>query len=312
MRIAVFGAGAVGGSIGGLLARAGHSVVFVARGAHLEAIRRHGLRVEGPAGDFVVRSAEATDDPGTAGRVEAVLVCVKAWQVGEAARSLLPMLDPGTAVVPLQNGVEAADEIAGAVGTDRVLPGLCRILSHVAAPGVIRRAGFPPSIEFGERDDRRSARAVRLLEALREAAGLTASIPEDIEAAVWEKFLFLAPLASVGALSGEPVGVIRDRPELHDMLVSAIREIAALARARQVRLRPGAVERALALVDSLPADATSSMQRDLMGGRPSELEYLTGAVVRLSRTAGLEAPTCDRIYRALRPVEERARKEVLR
>jgi 2-dehydropantoate 2-reductase len=307
MRIAVFGAGGVGGYLGGRLARAGHAVVFVARGPHLDAIRRDGLRVESPAGDFVVRPAEATDDPEAAGRVDAVLVCVKAWQVRETSRSMLPMLGSNSVVVPFQNGVEAAGQLAEATGSDRVLPGLCRILSQVAAPGTIRHAGVSPSVEFGEPDHRRTARAGRLLAAFRDAAGVTASIPEDIEAAVWEKFLFIAPFAGVGALSGGPAGVVRDHPETRDLLRRAMEEVLDLARARRVHLGPGAVERALALVDSLPVHATSSMQRDLMAGRPSELEYLTGAVVRLARESGVASPTNDRIYRALLPLEERAR-----
>ena len=308
MRIGVFGTGGVGGYFGGRLAQAGLPVVFIARGAHLDAIRREGLRVLSPAGDFVVRSAEATDNPAGAGQVDVVLVGVKAWQVSEAARALLPMLGPESFAVPLQNGVEAADHLAAVVGEERVVPGLCRILSQIASPGTIRHSGFAPSVEFGERENRTSARTGRLLAAFKETSGVTASIPEDIEAAVWEKFLFIASFGGVGALAGAPAGVVRERPETRDMLQRAMREVFDLARARRIRLRPDAVERAMRIVDGLPPEGVSSMQRDLSEGRHSEADDLTGAVVRLARAAGVPAPTHELIDRTLRPLVERARK----
>jgi 2-dehydropantoate 2-reductase len=312
MRIGVFGTGGVGGYFGGRLAQAGHSVAFIARGSHLDAIRREGLRVLSATGDFVVRPAEATDDPEAAGPVEVVLVCVKAWQVAEAARSLQPMLGREGFVVPLQNGVEAADAIAAVVGEQRVLAGLCRILSHIASPGTIRHAGVAPSIEFGERDNRRSARSDRLLAAFQEASGVTAAIPDDIEAAVWEKFLFIASFGGVGAFTGAPAGVLRGRPETRDMLRRAMQEIFALARARRIQIRADAVERAMQIIDALPADAVASMQRDLLEGRPCELESLAGAVVRLARAAGVPAPMNELLDRGLRPRAERAWKEACR
>lgn len=307
MRLAVFGAGGVGGYFGGRLAQAGHPVVFVARGAHLEAIRRSGLHVQSIAGDFAVSPAEATDQPALAGTVDAVLLCVKAGEVAEASRALLPMLGPDTFVVPLQNGVEAADDAGAVVGPDRVVAGLCRIVSYVAGPGRICHAGVPPRIEFGERDRRRSDRVAALRAAFETCAGLAVETPDDIEAALWEKFLFIAPVSGVGAVTGMPVGVVRRVPEARRLLEAAMREVFELGRRRGVALPEGSVERTLQYVDTLPEEATASMQRDLLAGKPSELEHQTGAIVRLGRASGVAVPVSEFLYGSLLPRELRAR-----
>jgi 2-dehydropantoate 2-reductase len=307
LKIAVFGAGGVGGYFGGRLAEAGEHVAFVARGAHLEALRRDGLQVDSIAGDFRVRPVEAASDPTQIGPADVVLVAVKAWQVEDVARAILPLLGPTSMVVPLQNGVEAADQLATALGTQRVLGGLCRILASVAGPGRISHTGVAPRIEFGERDRRRSERVERLRGAFAKARGLSVSVPTDIEAALWEKFLFIAPVSAVGAVTRMPVGVFRALPESRALLEAAIREVFILARARGVGLRDQAVEATLAYVDSMPAEGTASMQRDILEGRPSELEAQTGTVVRLARAAGTAAPVNETIYRSLLALERRAR-----
>jgi len=307
VRIVVLGTGGVGGYFGGRLAQAGESVAFVARGAHLEAIRRDGLRVESIAGDFVVQPAEASDDPARLGAADAVLVAVKAWQVPEAALALRPLLTGDSVVVPLQNGVEAADQLAAVVGQEPVAGGLCRILAFVSGPGRIRHAGVAPHVEFGERDGRRSERLARLKAAFEKAQGLTVAIPGDIEAALWDKFLFIAPLSAVGAVTRVPVGAFRSLPETRALLEAAMLEVFTLARARGVALPADAVRKTLAYVDAMPPEATASMQRDILEGRPSEIEAQTGTVVRLARTAGIAAPVNETIYRALLPLERRAR-----
>jgi 2-dehydropantoate 2-reductase len=307
MRIAIFGTGGVGGYFGGRLAEAGESVAFLARGAHLDAIRRNGLRVESIAGDFTIAPAEATDSPAEVGPVDAVLVCVKGWQVRDAAAAMGPMLGRETFVVPLENGVENADEVGREIGPERVLGGLCRIMSYVAAPGVIRHAGVAPSLEFGERDGGRSARVEALAAAFAGARGVDARMSRDIEAAVWEKFLFISSYSGVGAVTRLNAGGMRGDARVRRMLRDAFVEVEALARARGVALRPDIVERTLAWVDNLPADATASMQRDILEGKPSELEQQNGAVVRLARAAGVAAPVHTGIYEALLPAEHRAR-----
>jgi 2-dehydropantoate 2-reductase len=307
MRIAIFGAGGVGGYFGGRLAEAGESVVFIARGEHLKAIRAEGLQVESVAGDFRVRPVEATDDCSSVGQVDAVLVGVKAWQVRESALAMLPMLGPRSFVVPLGNGVEAAHELGTVVGDERVLGGLCRILSYVVAPGRIRHAAMDPRVEFGERDGHGSERVGALRAALERARGLSVHTPEDINVAVWEKFLFIAPFSGLGAVTRMPAGVMRGVSETRELLTTAMQEVSDLARARGIAVGDEVVTRTMRFVDGLPPDATASMQRDILEGRPSELEYQNGAVVRLGREAGLPVKVNEFIYRCLLPSELRAR-----
>ena len=308
MRIAIFGAGAVGGYFGGRLAEAGvHEVVFIGRGAHLDAIREKGLRLESLKGDATVRPAVATDDPSEPGQVDVVLVGVKAWQVPEAVRAMRPLIGAETLVAPLQNGVEAAAELAVGVGPGRVVGGMCRIFSAVAEPGVIRHSGNEPYLAIGELDNKRTERIQRLQEALNVSPGYEVEIVPDILAAVWEKFLFVTPVGEVGAVTGAPLGVVRSVPETRRILEQAMGEVAAVARARGVRLGGDAVARAMAYAEASPADATSSMQRDLLVGRRSELEAQTGAVVRLGRESGVPTPLHEALYASLLPAELRAR-----
>ena len=307
MRVAVYGAGGVGGYFGGRLAQAGHAVAFVARGEHLAAIRRDGLAVASVAGDFVVRPAEAVEDPADIGPVDLVLVGVKAWQVTETAKALSPLLRPDTVVLPLQNGVEAADQLSAVIGPERVLGGLCKIMSLVAGPGKIRHAAVEPRIEFGERDRRKTPRVAALREVFERCQGVSVDTPDDIEAALWEKFLFIAPVSGVGAVTRMPVGVVRRVPETRALLAAAMDEVEAVARARGIGVRADIVARTLGYIDGLPETTTASMQRDIMEGRPSELEQQNGAMARLGRQLGVPVPVHECLYRSLLPAELKAR-----
>ena len=224
MRIAIFGAGGVGGYFGGRLARAGEDVVFIARGEHLRAMRRDGLRVQSVAGDFTVRPVRATDDPAEVGPVDAVLVATKTWQVPEVSRAMAPLLGPETVVVTLQNGVEAHAQAAEIVGRERVLPGVARIFSRVGGPGLVVHGGGPASITFGEWDGGPGARVERLRDALA-AAGVAVETPDDVLADLWAKFIFVVPMGGVGALARAPVGVLRAMPETRRLLEEAMGEI---------------------------------------------------------------------------------------
>lgn len=310
MRIAVFGAGAVGGYFGGRLAQAGEDVVLIARGEHLQAIQQHGLRVDSLEGDFVVEPVQATDEPDQVGIVDVVLVTVKAEQVPSAAAAVRPLIGFDTFVVPLENGVEAPAQLADVLGEERVLGGLCRIISAVVAPGHIRHAGISPTVTVGELDNRRSGRAERLRAAFDRTEGVAARIPPDIHAAMWEKFLFIASFSGVGAVTRAPIGILRSLPQTHAMLRQAMEEIVAVAKARGIALREEAVADTMAFIDDLPHDATASMQRDIMAGRPSELASQNGAVVRLGQEAGLHVPLHGFLYHSLLPQELQARKEV--
>jgi 2-dehydropantoate 2-reductase len=309
MRIAVFGTGGVGGYFGGRLAREGEEVVFIARGAHLEAIRARGLQVDSVQGDFVIHPALAEADPAQVGIVDVILVGVKAWQVPAAAKAMKPLVGESTFVVPLQNGVDAASQLAVELGDGHVLGGLCQISAMVAGPGHVRHVGIEPLIAFGELDNRPSERAERLKEAF-SRAGVRAEIPADIQVAMWDKFLFIAAISGVGAITRAPADVTRSLAETRRMLAGVMREIVAVANARQVHLKDEAVARRMAFIDQMPSGVIPSMQRDLLEGRPSELDSLVGAVARLGLEAGVPVPLSTFIYHSLLPQELRARKEL--
>jgi 2-dehydropantoate 2-reductase len=303
----IFGTGGVGGYFGGRLAQAGRDVVFIARGKHLQAIRTHGLRVDSIKGDFVVQSANATDDPRQAGIVDVILVGVKAWQVPEAAEAMRPMVGPQTFVVPLQNGVEAPSQLATVLGREYVLGGLCRLMTFIVEPGHIRHAGAEPFVQFGELDNRPSERAEKLRQAFAGADGLTVEIPPDIHVALWQKFLFLTPWSGVGAVTRAPVGVFRSQSGTRRMLERAVGEVFDVAQARNIALSRKSISKTMEFLDNMPPYGTTSMQRDVMAGRPSELDSLNGAVVRFGQEVGVETPLNAFIYHSLLPLEMRAR-----
>lgn len=306
MRIAVFGVGGAGGYFGARLARAGEDVTFLARGEHLDAIRRSGLTVETPGGEIVIRPARATDDPAEVGPVDAVLVGVKAWQVPEAARAIRPLIGPDTFALPLQNGVEAASQLEAELGPDHVVGGLCGTLSWKVGPGRIRSIGAVHFVKLAELDNRASDRTERLRAAF-DRAGVKVEIPTDIRRALWEKFLFVVSLGGVGAVTRAPVGVIRTLPETRGMLKRCMEEIRAVALARGVTLADAVVGDTLKFVDTLDPEGTTSLQRDVVDGKPSELEAWNGAVVRLGREAGVATPLHRFLYESLLPQERRAR-----
>ncbi len=309
MRIAIFGSGGVGGYFGGRLALSGNDVTFIARGGHLRALRSTGLRVDSIKGDFTVSPVLASNDPAQVRNVDVIILGVKAWQIGEAAHSMVPMIGASTFVLPLQNGVEAFEQLAAVLGKEHVLGGLCKIVSYVVEPGHIRHAGFEPFVAFGEWDNHPSDRVAALRETFTQA-GVEAKAPPDIQAAVWNKFLFIAGFSGVGAVTQSPAGVLRSLPQTRALMEQAMREIYEVAKARGIRLPDDAVNQALASLDSLPENAMSSMQRDIMAHRPSELESQNGAVARLGREAGIETPANSFLYASLLPLEMRARGEL--
>ena len=306
MRTAVFGTGGVGGYFGGRLAQAGENVTFIARGEHLRAIQTKGLKVDSLIGDFVIYPAKATDDVAEVGPVDLIIVGVKAWQVPEGARAMKPLVGPETTVLPLQNGVDAVPQLTAELGQESVIGGLCKIVSFVVGPGHIRHAGFAPSIVIGELDNQRTGR-IRTIEANLNHAGVETTIATDINVALWMKFLFIASFSGVGAIANAPAGILRTDPELRAQMLRAMEEIYSLAHVRNIKLPPNSIEIVMAGVNALPEDATSSMQRDIAAGKPSELESQNGAVVRLARESGVKVPTHQFIYSKLTPLEMTAR-----
>ena len=310
MRIAVFGTGGVGGYFGGRLAQAGEEVIFIARGQHLQALQTHGLKVESVKGDFVVDPVQATATPDEVGVVDVVLVGVKAWQVPEAAQAIGPLIGPETVVVPLQNGVDAPAQLAAVLGPKPVIGGVCGILSFVAGPGHIRHVGADPFVNFGELDNRSSDRVKRLHQAFVKATGATAEVPADIHVAMWRKFLLIVSWSGIGAITRAPVGIFRSLPQTRQLLQQTMQEVFDVAHARNIALPDDIIDKTLAFMDSLPPGGTASMQRDIIAGRPSELETQNGAVVRLGQEVGVETPLNAFIYHMLLPLELKARGQV--
>ncbi|TDX31624.1 ketopantoate reductase [Modicisalibacter xianhensis] len=308
MRIAIYGTGGVGGYFGGRLAEAGEDVTFIARGEHLAAIQRDGLSVKSVAGSFHV-AVQATDDPAKVGEVDCIILAVKAWQVTDAVEAMRPMIGSGTFVVPFENGVEAADQIAAALGERHAVGGLCGILAYRDAPGHIVHAGVDPFVRFGERDNRPSERLEALKAIFERARGVQAEIPDDINVAIWSKFLFICAMSGIGAITRAPIGVCRQLPQTRHMIEQMLDEIYQVGRARGVALPDNAVPRALKFIDALPASGTASMQRDIMDGHPSELESQNGAVLRLGEASGVATPVNALVYAALLPQELAARGE---
>lgn len=306
MRIAVYGTGGAGGYFGAMLAKANEDVTFIARGEHLRAIRTNGLVVETPAGDFTISTAQATDNPAEVGQVDLILIGVKAWQVKAAAEAIVPMVGSGTLVIPLQNGVEASSELTAVLGSRPVLGGLCKTFSWVTGPGKIKNITNSNFIQFGEIDNSRSSRAESLRQMF-EHAGIQAEIPASIQHAIWMKFMTVTPYGSVGALTRAPIGVLRTFPQTRRLLERGTEEVFALSTALAVGLPDSSVATTIAFLDSVPASATSSLQRDIADGKQSELDYWTGAVVRLAKTKGISVPVHELIYDLLLLMELRAR-----
>ena len=307
MRFAVFGTGAVGGYFGARLAQAGHEVIFIARGAHLQAIRKNGLKIDSLAGDFLIHPAQASDQIKDVDPVDVVILGVKTWQTTDAAKQMRSMLNPDSLVLPLQNGVDSINDLRSVLGQQHVVGGLCKLIAWQVGPGHICHGGADPVLTFGELNNGTTDRIQNLLGAFDDVQGVTANIAEDIHVELWTKFMLIAAWSGMGAITRSPVGVFRSQPETRPMLEAILHEVFAVACAKDVPMPNTAVDTCLNLFDGLPDHGTASMQRDIMDGLPSELDYQNGAVVRLGREAGVPTPVNDFIYSSLLPMERRAR-----
>ena len=306
-RFAVVGAGALGCYFAALMARAGHQVTLIARGRHLEAIRREGIHVEDIGEGYRATPSRVTDRPADVGPVDGIVLAVKAWQVPEAAVELRPLVTSGTRVLPLQNGIEAWDQLAAALGEEAPVMGLCRVVCALTAPGRVRHVGTDARVEMGERDGAAlSGNAAALAAALR-ASGVRVDTPKNMQTALWEKLMFIAAVSGTGAVARASVGETRACAPTRDLLQRILEEAASVARATGVPLAGDSPGRAMAFVDSMAPASTASMQRDISEGRPSELEAIIGVIVRLGRGAGIATPALSFVYASLLPQERRAR-----
>jgi 2-dehydropantoate 2-reductase len=306
MKIAILGSGAVGGFYGALLARQGHDVAFVARGAHLDAIRARGMRVRGAVGDFAARG-RAESDTAKIGEVDLVIVAIKTYDNGTALPMLRPLVGPRTAVLTLQNGVDSVDEVAAAVGRDHVLGGSTYVATAIAEPGLIEQTGTHRRIVFGEvfpheaqGGSAPSARVNALVQAMREA-DIQAEAVDDARPALWEKFVYLAPFAGFTGAARLPIGPLRELPGFYDLALRACEEVASVARAEGVALPGDLPDRLRAYIDALPGTTRSSLLIDLQSGKRIEVESLQGSVVRRAAAAGVDVPIMSTLYALLKP-----------
>ena len=301
MRIAMMGAGGVGGYFGGRLAASGCDVTFIARGRHLEAICNNGLRIDSrDIGDATIDPAVATDAPADVGVVDYVIIGVKLWDTEDVGRAIAPMVAPDTTVLSLQNGVECDETLASVVGADHLIGGVAFIASSIREPGVIEHIGTMQRVVVGERAGG-SSRRVDLLHEMMLLAGITAEVSDDIERTIWEKFVFLVGLSATTTMLRTTLGPIREDPENRQLLLNIMRETVAVGRAKGIDLPEDYADDRLAFADGLPADMTSSMYHDLKAGNRLEVAWLSGAVARFGDEVGVATPINQTVFAALRP-----------
>ncbi len=300
MRIAVMGAGGVGGYFGARLAQAGYDVAFVARGRHLAAMRERGLRVTSALGDIHLPAPAVSDVASELGRFDVVLFAVKLWDTDTAAAAVGPLLAGQGVVIPFQNGVESIERIGAAIGAGRVMGGVAYIAATISAPGVIAHTGTMARLRFGAVLTEQRPAAEALLAACK-TAGIDAEAVPDIRLALWMKFVFLAAFSGLTAVTRQPIGVVRADPDLRAALESAMREAWAVGRAKGIPLADDFVAQQLIFADGLPAEMKASMLNDLVAGNRLEAPWLSGAVARMAKEAGVAAPVNATLYAALKP-----------
>jgi 2-dehydropantoate 2-reductase len=299
MKILVMGSGGVGGFYGGRLAHAGYDVTFVARGAHLAAMREHGLLIENEAqGNIHVPRVNVTDDPASVGRADFVIIAVKLWDTEAAARAVKSAVAPNTGVLSLQNGVTKDDIIRRVHGPENLMGGVAYVGTSIARPGVIRQVGTLQRLLFGEYDGCRSARAEAFLDALLKA-GIQAELSTNIRRTLWEKYVFLVGLSGSTATMRLPIGPIRENPQTRAFLLDLMKETVAVGRAHDVDLPADYAEQRLQFADSVAYDMTSSLHHDLERGNPLEVEWLSGGVVQLGSEVGVPTPVNRAVWDVL-------------
>jgi len=306
MNIVVIGAGGVGGYFGGKLAKFGLDVTFIVRGVTLEAIKTNGLQVKSIHGDFVVHP-KVTNNINDIKNPDLIILGVKSWQITDIAKLLKPVINENTMVLPLQNGADNADKLMSVLNAQNVLAGFCKIVSKVEAPGIVNHFAYDPEIVFGEYDNLKTER-LHILKAIFDKAEINNTIPEDIHLDIWKKFLFIVTISGVGAITRSVFGVMREDDNVRQIMYQTANEIVAVANAKDINLTNSDVEMVLQVIDNLDYNTTASMQRDIMEGRPSELENFNGYIVKEGKKLHITTPANTFIYHCLLPMEKKARK----
>ena len=306
MKIAIIGTGGVGGYFGGKLAKAGYDVTFLARGEHLKAIQQNGLTVKSIKGDFKVDSVKATDRIDTIGLVDLLILGVKAWQVKDISYVLKTIIHKDTVVLPLQNGVLAVDELKESIKKENIIGGLCRIISKIDSPGVINHFGIEPTIVFGELDNSKTERLYKI-KTVFDSAGIKAVISDDIIADLWKKFIAIC-VSGLLAVTKTTYGELRDLKETRQLMIELLSEIYNLSQKIGVKIESDFLDKTVSFIDSFPYDSTSSLARDVWEGKPSEIEYQNGTVVKLALKYGIDIPVNRFVYNCILPMDLKARK----
>ncbi len=301
MNIVIIGAGGVGGYFGGKLAQAGHNTTFITRGQTLETIKQNGLKVKSILGDFHVYPY-ATDNYDLVKKADLILLCVKSWQIEDIAQKIKPLLPSHCTVLPLQNGADNADRLLAILPPAQVIAGLCRIVSKIESPGVINHFGFEPEILFGELNNEPSIRLESIKVAF-DKAGFKNRISNNIQREIWLKFLFIASISAMGALTRSVLGVMREDPFLRKKLLETAAEIVSVGNSLGININERDIDSCFEIIDRIDYDTTMSLQRDLMEGKPSELENFNGYIVQQGDLLGIDTPVNDFIYYSLRPME---------
>lgn len=308
MKIAIIGTGGVGGYFGGKLAKAGNEVVFLARGEHLIAMQKNGLEVKSINGDFIINPVSSTDRINEIGEVDLVIIGVKAWQVKEISKEIMPLLHNDTLIIPLQNGVLAADELKEVLPEKHIIGGLCRIISKIEAPGVINHFAVEPTLIFGELNQTISAR-LQKVKADFEKADFDNILTDDIHTALWEKFIAIN-VSGLMAVTKTTYGEMRELKETRKMMIDLLNEIYSISKKAGINIKDDFVTKTVNFIDSFPYDSTSSLTRDVWEGKPSEIEYQNGTVVRLGEKYGVDTPVNRFVYNSILPGELKVRKSI--
>lgn len=306
MRIAVMGTGGTGGYYGALLARSGQEVSFLARGAHLRAIREKGLQIKSVFGDFSIKPGVATDKATDIGAVDLLLFCTKTYDTDQAAQAAKPLVGPQTSILSIQNGVDAAERLGVVLGREHMLAGATWISSAIEAPGIIRQASDFRRLVFGELDGSRSQRSEAIFDAFQKA-GITVELSTHVLEVLWTKFVFISAVSAFGSLTRLPVASYRGVPETRALLTAIMHEVAAVARASGIDLPSDVVDKALAFIDSQGPNIKASMQLDVESGHRTELESIIGVIGRKGREMGVQTPVADFVYASLLPLELKSR-----
>ena len=307
MKIAIIGTGGVGGYFGGKLAGTGSEVSFLARGEHLAALRKDGLSVNSYLGNFLIKPVMATDRFADLGKSDLIILGVKAWQIKEIVSELKVIMKPDSIILPLQNGILAAEELSGHINKSHIIGGLCRIMSRIASPGIIEHFGITPTIVFGEFDGTVSERTGKIKQIF-DHAGIICRVSQDIESELWKKFIAIC-VSGLLAVTKSTYGEIREMNETRQLMIGLMEEIYTLSQKIGIKIEPDFIKNSVSFIDSaVPYDSTSSLTRDVLEGKPSEIEYQNGTVVRLGKQYGVPTPINEFIYHCLLPMERRARK----